>query len=468
MTPLSSLVEHAGFATRTLHAGHSFSANPLGSTRIPRRACGASDDPDATHVANGNDLRQGCVSVLRLRANPDGYSDSRLARLSHRAPFAAAVRLRDDHAGTRGDPAQRSWSVRSPPSFLISITRLPAGDEVLHALRAHRGLSHSLIAVPVVALAAALLTKLLFRRARLGALFTRGPSSRYRSRTSCPICGRGWGTRLLYRSPSAASRSIGRWSVDPFFTLPVLAAAIWAAFRRGTFRRAFGWGVLVSATLPRRPRRPRSGPDCRGSARLSGGGRGERLSVTVRTTSFRYVATVDGEYRAGSVALGSAPDEQGRSKPFPTGPLSERLKSIPTLREALVWARFPVVRAEAEGGSGYRVEVADLRYHLRGQPTLAFVMSVQDDRVTEAPSRARWERSRALRPVPAKVARALFDVSRPFPVVGSNRLRPCWRVAALRAGSASRGYLARARGPRRHHPPSLARSALRPGAAPRR
>ena len=50
---------------------------------------------------------------------------------------------------------------------------LPAGDEVLHALRAHRGLSHALFAVPVVALVAALVTKLLFRRSKFGALYVR-------------------------------------------------------------------------------------------------------------------------------------------------------------------------------------------------------------------------------------------------------------------------------------------------------
>jgi inner membrane protein len=304
-------------------------------------------------------------------------------------------RLRDDQpepAATRAAIVVGVLAAELPDLDYL----LPAGDEVLHALRAHRGLSHSLIAVPVVALAAALLTKLLFRRARLGALYARAlfavPVAHL-----LPDLWTGWGTRLLL--PFSERRLALDWTmvVDPFFTLPVLAAAIWAAFRRGTFRRAFGWGVLVSATylvvrvalaqvLTAEVRRAYPEADAVNV-----------FPSLFGVTSFRYVATVDGEYRAGSVALGSAPDEQGRSKPFPTGPLSERLKSIPTLREALVWARFPVVRAEAEGASGYRVEVADLRYHLRGQPTLAFVMSVQDDRVTEA----RLERGGS--------ARELFD-----------------------------------------------------------
>jgi len=38
---------------------------------------------------------------------------------------------------------------------------LPAADPVLRTLQAHRGMTHALIAVPVVALAAMLLTKLI-------------------------------------------------------------------------------------------------------------------------------------------------------------------------------------------------------------------------------------------------------------------------------------------------------------------
>ena len=46
------------------------------------------------------------------------------------------------------------------------------------------------------------------------------------------------------------------------------------------------------------------------------------------------------------------------------------------MREALAWARFPVVRGGPADASGHRIEIADLRYHLRGEPTLAFVMSI--------------------------------------------------------------------------------------------
>ena len=166
---------------------------------------------------------------------------------------------------------------------------------------------------------------------------------------------------------------------DPFFTLPLLAAAIVVVVRRADFRRAFSWGVLASATYlaVRVVLLQVAGAEVRRAYPQA-----ESVSVfpsLFGVTRFRYIATVGGEYRAGSVAAGSAPAEEARARPFPTGALPARLSAVPKVREALEWARFPVVRVDPEGDSGYRVEVADLRYHLRGKPTLAFVVSVAKD-----------------------------------------------------------------------------------------
>jgi len=70
---------------------------------------------------------------------------------------------------------------------------------------------------------------------------------------------------------------------------------------------------------------------------------------------------------------------------LPTGPVSPALAAVPTVREALAWARFPVVRVGAASSSGQKIEVADLRYHLRGKPTLTFAITVaRDGSVTDA------------------------------------------------------------------------------------
>src|SRR5688572_30001863 len=50
---------------------------------------------------------------------------------------------------------------------------IPADDPVLHTLKAHRGLTHALVAAPFVALIAALLARLIFRNSRFAALYAR-------------------------------------------------------------------------------------------------------------------------------------------------------------------------------------------------------------------------------------------------------------------------------------------------------
>lgn len=67
---------------------------------------------------------------------------------------------------------------------------------------------------------------------------------------------------------------------------------------------------------------------------------------------WRCVARFEGEYAAGSIALGSAPEEQARVPPLPTGPVPHALATVPTVREALAWARFPVVRVGPADATG--------------------------------------------------------------------------------------------------------------------
>jgi inner membrane protein len=252
---------------------------------------------------------------------------------------------------------------------------LPAADPVLHTLRAHRGLTHALIAAPAIALAAALLTKLIFRRARLSPLFARGLIAVPLAHL-LPDLWTGWGTRLLL--PFSEQRFALDWTmvVDPLFTLPLFAAACWALFRRASFRRSMAIGAAVSAVYL--VFRIASAHLLTSSVRQAyPTATGIRVfPAPLATTRWRYVVELDGLYAAGSVGLGGTPDEEARVASFPTGPLPERLASIPTVREALNWARFPVVRSSLTSDSAHRIEIADLRYHLRGAPTLTFVVLV--------------------------------------------------------------------------------------------
>ena len=255
---------------------------------------------------------------------------------------------------------------------------LPAEDPVLHTLRAHRGLTHALIAVPAVALAAALLTKLIFRRARLGPLFMRA-SIAVPLAHLLPDLWTGWGTRLLL--PFSERRFALDWTmvVDPLFSLPLFAAACWALFRRASFRRAMAFGVAVSTGYL--VFRIASAAHLTGSVqRAYPTAAGVRVfPAPFAVTRWRFVAQLHGSYAVGSMALGGTPREEARVASFPTGPLPERLASIPTVREALAWARFPVVQRTPTADSGHRIEIADLRYHMGGKPTLAFVVQVAAD-----------------------------------------------------------------------------------------
>jgi inner membrane protein len=248
----------------------------------------------------------------------------------------------------------------------------------MHALRAHRGLTHALIAAPAVALVATLLTWLLFRRARLTALFARAlvavPVAHL-----LPDLWTGWGTRLFL--PFSERRFALDWTMvlDPFVTLPLVVAAVVSLVKRGRFRLAFRCALLACAgylafrvaSLHHLEREVRAAYPTAASVDV--------FPAPFSPTRYRYVARVGEEFAAGSVGLGRSPREQARAVPYPGGPLPERLAGHGTVQEALDWARFPVVRHELDEAEGARVEIADLRYHLHGTSTLTFSIALDRD-----------------------------------------------------------------------------------------
>jgi len=256
---------------------------------------------------------------------------------------------------------------------------LPAGDAVLHTLQAHRGLTHALAAAPVVALVAALIVKLIFRRAAFLPIYLRALVAVPLAHL-LPDVWTGWGTRLWL--PFSDTRVALDWTmvVDPWFTLPLAVGAIWAVVRRrGRWRRALFAGVGVAAVYL--VGRIVLAQHLDGAVRSAypTAASVDVFPAPLAVRSWRYVArTDDGAYAAGSIALGDAPREHARVTPLPTGPVPTRVAAVPTVDEALAWARFPVVRVEPHDG-GHRVRVADLRYHVCGEPTLVFVIAVATD-----------------------------------------------------------------------------------------
>ncbi|QSQ13802.1 metal-dependent hydrolase [Myxococcus landrumensis] len=253
-------------------------------------------------------------------------------------------------------------------------TLLARGDAVTVALHAHRGLSHSLFFAPVVALAATLIARACFRGARWRPVLLTSLSSVLFAHL-LPDLWTGWGTRVLL--PFSDARLSLDWTVvvDPWVTLPLVMGAGVAWRKRALWRKAVlvgfacsmayvGARVAVWGALTRRV--AQAYPQA------------EAVRVFPAPLSFsawRYVARLPGSaLAAGDVTLLGAPRE-ARQVSAPEDALPAELRDVPTVREALAWARFPVVTVKPVD-SGREVHIADLRYHLRGEPTLTFVVRV--------------------------------------------------------------------------------------------
>ncbi|MDC0710806.1 metal-dependent hydrolase [Stigmatella sp. ncwal1] len=252
---------------------------------------------------------------------------------------------------------------------------LPSENSVVHALQAHRGLSHALVFTPVIAGAATLVAKGLFRSARMGPVYLFSLLSVAFAHLLADLW-TGWGTRVLL--PFSAQRWTLDWTmvVDPWVTLPLLAGALWAWLRREQWRRALLWGLVGTVAY--------LGVRVSLQTVLSHRVRGawpaaERVQVFpawLSLTTWRYVVVLPSEYVTGTVALGSAPHEQRRwPRPGPEAvPASAR--NLPTVREALAWARFPLVSTAPQPEGGTELRIGDLRYHLGGEPTLQFILEL--------------------------------------------------------------------------------------------
>jgi inner membrane protein len=271
----------------------------------------------------------------------------------------------------------------------------PAGDPVLRMLQAHRGISHALLAAPLVALAASGLAKLVFRAARFRPTYLVALASVLFAHLLADTW-TGWGTRLFL--PLTTARVTLDWMmvIDPWFTLPLAAGALFAVLRRSHFRRALltGGAVAASYLALRIGLKQHATATVRASYPV---GTVTVFPEVLAVTRFRYVVSLGDGHAAGEVGLSSPAVETVRdfeTHREPEKPLrrhwvsgifhcqshycaAERAgRTAPALREALEWARFPVVRRSSTPSSGVRFEVADLRYYWGGKPTLTFVIEV--------------------------------------------------------------------------------------------
>jgi inner membrane protein len=251
----------------------------------------------------------------------------------------------------------------------------PASDPVLHALRAHRGLTHSILAAPVVALAAAALAKLLFRSARVAPLYVWSLVSTLFAHLLADAW-TGWGTRLLL--PISDERVTLDWMlvVDPFFTAPLLVGALWGIRQGRLIRKALLIGFAAAAVYLGARLVVKSALTARVSNAYP---KAEAVLVFpswLGPTAWRYVAVLPTRYAVGRISVFAPPEQQAAHVRASSARLSATARGSETVREALAWARFPIVRETSPAPGIAHVHVLDLRYHLDGKPTLGFAVQL--------------------------------------------------------------------------------------------
>lgn len=259
----------------------------------------------------------------------------------------------------------------------------PAADPVLGVLQAHRGPTHALLAAPLVALIAAAVSRLFFRGARWGPLLGFGTLATVFAHLLADAW-TGWGTRLLL--PFSDTRLSFDWTlvVDPLVTLPLMAGAIWALRRRAQFRRWVLAGAALASIYVVARVAVRAHLLDRVTHAYPDATRVEVFPAWFQLFQWRYVVEGASGYHAGEVRVGAAPAEQAHF-PREDEDLSSSLRANPTVREALAWARLPLIEWEGPRDGARTLRIADLRYHLNGRPTLAFEFTVSEaDQVSDA------------------------------------------------------------------------------------
>ncbi len=286
----------------------------------------------------------------------------------------------DARAGRRLSPTDRAVLVASTlAAELPDLDGLwPMPNAILGAVEVHRGISHSLLFTPVWALAATGVAKLIFRGARVGPPFVFAWLAVLFAHLAADGW-TGWGTRLLL--PFSDLRLSWDWTmvVDPLFTAPLLLAAIAALIWRAKWRPVVLAGLLISTTY--------LGARVAVKTHLESEVRSQHPDAQhiavfpdwFGLTEWRYVATHPDRYEAGTVRLGEAP--RLRATHARASPLPDHFMQVPTVGEAVSWARFPLVNHTASTSGGAEIRVSDLRYHLKGEPTLS--MEIELDQALE-------------------------------------------------------------------------------------
>jgi len=230
----------------------------------------------------------------------------------------------------------------------------------------HRGITHSFLLAPVVAAVAAALTKLVFRKGRLGPLYLFSLASVLFAHLVADLW-TGWGTMALM--PFSPARLGLDWAsvVDPLLTLPLVVAALLISVRPGGPERRrrlmaaalavvfayVGGRGLVHANLVRQV-----------AARYPQASRLQVWPGLNPVGSWGYAAVLGDSYATGTVGPVQGVREVGMvPTPDRSNPAVAAALNTASLQPLFRFTAFPVVaaaRMQGAGGGGTDLAVKDL------------------------------------------------------------------------------------------------------------
>lgn len=231
----------------------------------------------------------------------------------------------------------------------------------------HRSITHTLVGGPLVALAAALVAKAIWRRARFGTLYPYCLAATMIAHIAFDWV-TSYGVRALMPWSFETYTADALFIIEPIVTLPLLLAAIFGRYRpqlrraalltAGAFVMLYTLGKgLASFDLNRALR-----------AEIAAA-HANVLRTAVQPGLFgvlpwQYIVELPDRYEVGEV---SYPFRRFNREELlkMDGPAVAAARAHPLVREALAFYRYPLTRVESEA-DGYRVVFSDLRFRFRG------------------------------------------------------------------------------------------------------
>ncbi|HYG57091.1 MAG TPA: metal-dependent hydrolase [Symbiobacteriaceae bacterium] len=280
------------------------------------------------------------------------------------------LRLRDG-GPERDRPVSHTDKAVVWAAFIAS--ELPDGDIFfgegpMDYLRIHRGLSHGLVVAPLLALAAAMVTKLVWRQARFWTVFAWSLVSVVLVHLF-PDWLTGWGSQLL-QPFSAAKLGLDWVPIVDWLALLALLPAVLAAWRKPRLRRKLTAGVLAFVAVYWLGYRGIAHTLVDGQVAERYDGQPvvqQRVSPNLfNPLAWEYVVDLGDRYELGKgYAWGLA--EGVRSVPkAPADDVIQAVRTAPELKPFFDHFFYPVM-TYTKVPDGFAVELGDVRYEASGR-----------------------------------------------------------------------------------------------------